>query len=86
MAPSTVGIILRISRGHIRPCTTVAAAMQCVRRETSTTTWFRTITVAIHLVTHTGAGEARSLRGQQAVMRAARAQGDRGTTLSQASR
>ena len=85
MAPSTVGLILLISRGHIRQCTTAAAAMQFVRRETITTTWFRTITADIHLVTHTGACEARSLRGQQAVMLAALAQVDRETTLSQAS-
>ena len=85
MARSTVGIILRISRGHIRQCTTAAAAMQCVRRETITTTWFRTITAAIHLVTHTGACEARYLRGEKAIILAALEQVDRETTLSQAS-
>jgi hypothetical protein len=85
MAPYMVGIILLIYRGHIRQCTTAAAAMQFVRRETITTTWFRTITADIHLVTNTGACEARYLRGQKAVMLAALEQVDRETTLSQAS-
>jgi len=40
MAPSTVGIILLIYRGQIRQFTTAADALQCVRRETITTTWF----------------------------------------------
>ena len=84
MAPYTVGIILLIYRGHIRQFTTAADALQCVRRETITTTWFRTITADIHLVTHTGACEARYLRGQQAVMLAVLEQVDRETTLSPA--
>jgi len=40
--------------------------MQFVRRETTTTTWFRKITADIHRVTTTGACEARYLRGQKA--------------------
>ena len=58
--------------------------MQFVRRETTTTTWFRTITADIHLVTPTGVCEARYLRGQKAVMLAALEQLDRETTLSHA--
>lgn len=85
MAPSTVGIILLIYRGQIQQFTAAAAALEFVRRETTTTTWFRTITADIHLVTHTGASEARYLRGQKAVMLAALAQLDRETTPSPAS-
>jgi hypothetical protein len=84
MAPSTVGIILRIYRGHIRQCTTAAAALQWVRRETITTPWCRTITADIHLVTDMGACETRYLRGQKAVMLAVFTQVDRETTLSHA--
>jgi hypothetical protein len=47
-----VGIILLIYRGQIRQFTTAAAAVQFVRRETITTSWFRKITADIHLVTH----------------------------------
>ena len=86
MAPSTVGIILLIYRGQIRQFTTAAAAVQFVRREATTTTWFRKITADIHLVTPTGACEARYLRGQKAVILAALEQLDRETTLSPASR
>jgi hypothetical protein len=46
-----VGIILLIYRGQIRQFTTVAAALQFVRRETITTTWFRKTTGDLHLVT-----------------------------------
>jgi|RhiMetdeSRZDD1v2_1073273.scaffolds.fasta_scaffold1497638_1 hypothetical protein len=85
MAPYTVGIILLIYRGQIRQFTTAAAALQFVRRETVTTTWFRKITADIHLVTTTGVCEARYLRGQKAVMLAALEQLDRETTLAPAS-
>jgi hypothetical protein len=85
MAPYTVGIILLIYRGQIRQFTTAATAMQFVRRETVTTTWFRKITADIHLVTNTGVCEARYLRGQKAVMLAALEQLDRETTLAPAS-
>jgi hypothetical protein len=84
MAPYTVGIILLIYRGQIRQFTTAAAALQFVRRATTTTTWFRTITADIHLVTSTGAYEARYLRGQKAVILAALEQLDRETTLAPA--
>jgi hypothetical protein len=84
MAPYMVGIILLIYRGQIRQFTTAADALQFVRRETITTTWFRTITADIHLVTHTGACEARYLRGQKAVILAVLEQVDRETTLSRA--
>jgi hypothetical protein len=80
----TVGIILLIYRGQIRQFTMAAAAVQFVRRETITTSWFRKITADIHLVTHTGACEARYLRGQKAVILAALEQLDRETTLSHA--
>ena len=86
MVPYTVGIILLIYRGQIRQFTTAAAAVQFVRREATTTTWFRTITADIHLVTPTGACEARYLRGQKAVILAALEQLDRETALSPASR
>jgi hypothetical protein len=85
MAPYTVGIILLIYRGQIRQFTTAVAAMQFVRRETTTTTWFRKLTADIHLVTTTGACEARYLRGQKAVILAALEQLDRETILSHAS-
>jgi hypothetical protein len=85
MAPYTVGIILLIYRGQIRQFTTAADAVQFVRRETTTTTWFRKITADIHLVTSKGVCEARYLRGQKAVILAALEQLDRETTLSQAS-
>ena len=52
MPHSTVGIILLIYRGQIRQFTPAAAAVQFVRRETITTSWFRKITADIHLVTH----------------------------------
>ena len=84
MAPYTVGIILLIYRGQIRQFTTAADALQFVRRETITTTWFRKITADIHLVTHTGACEARYLRGQKAVILAVLEQVDCETTLSPA--
>ena len=84
MAPYTVGIILLIYRGQIRQFATAAAALQFVQRETITTTWFRTITADIHLVTDTGACEARDLRGQKAVMLAVLEQVDRETTLAPA--
>jgi hypothetical protein len=47
MAPCTGGIILLIYCGHVRQFTTVADAVQFVRRETITTTWFRKITADI---------------------------------------
>jgi hypothetical protein len=84
MAPATVGIILRIYRGQIRQFTTAAAALQFVRRATTTTTWFRRITADIHLVTPTGASEARYLRGQKALILAALEQLERETTPSPA--
>jgi hypothetical protein len=84
MAPYTVGIILLIYRGQIRQFTTAADAVRFVQHETITTTWFRKIMADIHLVTPTGACEARYLRGQKAVMLAALEQLDRETTLSHA--
>ena len=84
MAPYTVGIILLIDRGQIRQFTTAADAVQFVRRATTTTTWFRKLTADIHLVTPTGACEARYLRGQKAVILAALEQLDRETTLAHA--
>jgi hypothetical protein len=86
MAPSTVGIILLIYRGQIRQFTTAAAALQFVRRATTTTTWFRKITADIHLVTPTGACEARYLRGQKTVILTALEQLERETIVTPASR
>jgi hypothetical protein len=84
MAPYTVGIILLIYRGQVRQLTTAGDAVQFVRRETITTTWYRKLTADIHLVTRQGACEARYLRGQKAVILAALEQLDRETTLSHA--
>jgi hypothetical protein len=86
MAPSTVGIILRSSRGQVRQCTTAADAVPCVRRETITTTWCRKSTADMPLVAANGACEARYLRGHTAVILAALEQRDRETTPAHASR
>ena len=62
------------------PVWTASVAFACA----DTTTWFRRIMADIHLVTNTGACEARYLRGQKAVILAALEQLDRETTLSPA--
>ena len=80
MAPYTVGIILLIYRGQIRQFTTAADALQCVRRATVTTTWFRKITADMPLVADNGACQARYLRGDKATILAALEQLDRETT------
>jgi hypothetical protein len=84
MAPDTVGIILRIYRGQIRPFTTAADALQCVRRATVTTTWFRKITVDMHFVADNGACHARYLREHTPVILAALEPLDRETTQAHA--
>jgi hypothetical protein len=84
MAPCTVGIILLIYRGQVRQFTTAADAVQFVRRETITTTWFRKITADMHLVADTGVCQARYLRGHKSVILEALEQLDRETTPSHA--
>lgn len=84
MASCTAGIILLISRGQSRQCATAADAVQCVRRATITTTWFRKMTADIHLVAANGACQARDLHGHKPVILLALEQLDRETTPSHA--